>query len=67
MLASIFAANMTNALAALVDLSSTKAMRFKHFSIVIILRGISVILALTFEIYLSDSKVHDFFHPGFPF
>lgn len=66
-LTGIFAANMTVALAALVDLSSTKAMRFKHFSIVIILRGISVILALIFGIYLLDSKVHDSFHPGFPF
>lgn len=62
-----FAGNLAICLAAIADLSKDEASRSKNFSIIVIVTGISWIIAMCVGGFLSDRTISAYFAPSLPF
>ncbi len=62
-----FAGNLAICLAAIADLSQSETSRSKNFSIIVIVTGISWIVAMLVGGFSADSKISQLFAPSLPF
>lgn len=62
-----FAGNLSICLASIADLSPNEAKRSKNFSFIVIVTGISWMVAMLMGGYLSDPSISSSFNPALPF